>query len=55
MAIIRFPLVNTSDPKYVFTIFHQPGRQEELQIDINFKISSVNGIDTEEVDRLEFK
>ena len=55
MAIIRFPFVNTLDPKYNFTIFHLPGRQEELQIDIYFKISSVNGIHTEEVDLFEFK
>ena len=52
LAIIRFPLVNTSDPKNDFTIFHPPGKQEQLQIDIYFKIGSVNGIHTEEVDLL---
>ena len=55
LAIIRFPLVNTSDPKYDFTIFHPPGRQEQLQIDIYFKIGSVNRIHTKEVDLLQFK
>ena len=55
MAIIRFPLVNTLDPKYDYTFFHPPGKQEQLQIDIYFKISSVNGIHTKEVDLLEFK
>ena len=55
LAIIRFPLVNTSDHKYDFTLFHPPGKQEQLQINIYFKISSVNGIHTQEVDLLEFK
>ena len=55
LAIIRFPLVNTSDTKYNITFFHRPGKQEQLQVDIYFKISSVNGIHTEEVDLLEFK
>ena len=49
MAIIRFPLVNTSDPKYNFTIFHPPGRQEQLQ---NWFYEQNS---TEEVDLLEFK
>ena len=30
LVIIRFPLVNTSDPKYDFTFFHLPGKQEQL-------------------------
>ena len=55
LDIIRFPLLNTSDPKYDFTIFHPVGRQEQLQIDIYFNIGSVNRIHTEEVDLLEFK
>ena len=55
LAIIRFPLVNTSDPKYNFTMFHPPGRQEQLKTENYFKISSVNGIHTEEVDLLEFE
>ena len=55
LAIIRFSWVNTSDPKYDFTFFHLPGKQGQLQIDVYFKIGSVNGIYTEEVDLLEFK
>ena len=55
MAIIRLPLVNTSDTKYDFTVFLPPGRKEQHQIDIYCKIGYVNGIHTEEVDLLEFK
>ena len=55
LAIIRFPLVNISYTKYNITFFHPPGKQEQLQIDIYFKIGSVNGIHTEEIDLLEFK
>ena len=55
LAIIRFPLISTSDPKYNFTFFHPPGKQEQLQFDIYCQISSVNGIHMEEVDLLEFK
>ena len=57
LAITRFPLVNTSDPKYDFAFFHPPGKQEQLQINrsIFFKISSVNEIHTKKVDQLEFK
>ena len=54
-AITRFPLVNASDHKYDFTFFHPSGKQEQLQINIYCKISSMNGIHTEEVDLLEFK
>ena len=42
-------------PKYDFTFFHPPAKQEQLQIDISFKIIGVNGIHTKEVDLLEFK
>ena len=55
LAIIRFSLVSTSDPKYNFTFFHLSGKQEQLRINIYCKISSVNGIHTEEVDLLEFE
>ena len=36
LAIIRFPLVYTSDPKYDFTIFHPPGNTN------NFKLISTS-------------
>ena len=55
LAIIRFLLANTSDPKYNFTFFQLPGKQEQLQIDIYSKIGSVNGIHNEVLDLLEFK
>ena len=55
MAIIIFLFVNTSDPKYDYTFFHPTVKQEQLQIDIYFKIGAVNSIHTREVDILEFK
>ena len=55
LAIIRFPLVNTSETKYGFTFFHLPRKQEQLQIDIYCKIGSLNRIPNEEGDLQEFK
>ena len=52
---IGFPLVYDNDLKYNFFIFHPPGKQDHLTVDIHFQLSHLNGIHTEEVDLLEFK
>ena len=55
LTTTRFLLVYDNDPNYDFFIFHTPGKQDHLTIDIHFQLSHLNGIHTEEVDLLKFK
>ena len=55
LTTIRFPLVYDNNLKYNYFIFHPPGKQDQLTVNIHFQLSHLNRICTEEVDQLEFK
>ena len=38
-----------------FFLFHTPGKQDHLTINIHFQLNYLNGVHTEKVDLLEFK
>ena len=51
----RFPLVYLNEPYCNFFLFHTPGKQDHLTIDVHFQLNYLNRIHPEEVDLLEFK
>ena len=54
LTTIRFPFVYDNDPKYNFFIFHPPGKQDHLTVDIHFQhLPQWNT--HQEVDLLKFK
>ena len=55
LTTTRFPLVYYNEPYCDFILFHTPGKQDHLTIDVRFQLNFLNGIHTEEVDLLKFK
>ena len=55
LTTTRFPLVYYIDPYCDFFLFHTPGKQDDLTVNVHFQLNFLNGIHTKEVDLLEFK
>ena len=54
LTTTRFPLVYLNDPYCNFFLFHTPGKQDHLTVNIHFQLDYLNGIHTEEVNPLKF-
>ena len=47
MTTSIFPLVYLNDPYCDYSLFHAPGKQDHLTVNINFQLDCLNGIQTE--------
>ena len=55
LCTIKFPLTDTSCPKFDFFTFHPSGDQGQLHINFTFHIGLLNGIHTEELNLIKLK
>ena len=52
---IIIPLIYLNDPYCNYFLFHIPGKQDHLTVNVHFQLNYLNGIYTEEVCLLKFK